>query len=110
MASKEELEANLKQARLAVAEAELALEAWAEKPENNVFPDMDTATYEVEEALQTMARNDCEGAHNRGAPSYSRRFMVDGKTYEGTLTVEYNRHDKTYYYVDESEFTFKEIA
>jgi hypothetical protein len=80
---------------------------WADLAENNVFETMDKAEAVIENALLVMARDDCEGARNCGAESYSREFMVDGKTYVGTLTCEYNRHDKTYYYIDGHEFAVK---
>ena len=34
--------------------------------------------------------------------------MVDDRVYVAELTVEYNRHDKMYYYIEESEFSIAE--
>ena len=103
--SKAELVQAVKDARANLAVAEAAVEAWDDMPENNVFASMEEAESKVENALLKRARNDCEGAHNCGAETYTRGFIVDGVAYIGTLSVEYNRHDKTYYYVDEYEFT-----
>ena len=52
-----------------------------------------------------MAFEDCEGAGNCGMDKYTQEFIVGDMHYIATLTVEYNRHDKTYYYIDETDFT-----
>lgn len=103
-ASKSELTANIRAARLALKAAEQALVEWSDKAENNVYTDLDEAIAYVEEALLSRAAADCEGSYNCGDATYTREFIIDGVTYIGTLTCEYNRHDKTYYYVDGSEF------
>ena len=36
-------------------------------------------------------------------------FIVDEKRYVAILEVEYNRHDKTYYFVDGSDFRVEEL-
>lgn len=69
---------------------------------------MEIAITAVEEKLEDEARNDCEGAGNCGAEEYTQEFMVAGVVHVGTLKVEYNRHDKTYYYVDGSKFSVAE--
>lgn len=105
--TKAELLLELSAARSRIDEITQAIEAIDAAPENNVFPDMETAEYAVEERLLGLARNDCEGSYNCGAEEYNQEFIVDGVHYIGTLKVEYNRHDKTYYYVDESDFSVK---
>jgi hypothetical protein len=110
MSTKEELEQAVESAKTALRRAEDALLEWSDRPENNVFATMKEAESAIEDALLSMAADDCEGAYNCGADSYSRGFMVDGKTYIGTLTCEYNRHDKTYYYIDGHTFTVTEAA
>jgi Tfp pilus assembly protein PilX len=106
--TKEELELVVENAKAALRRAEDALLEWSDRAENNVFATMEEAEAAIENELLVLARDDCEGAYNCGADSYSRAFMVDGKKYVGTLTCEYNRHDKTYYYVDGHDFTVAE--
>lgn len=104
--TKDELAADIAAAEQALAAAQAALIAWESDPQNNVFASLDEAAAAIEDALLDQAHEDCEGSYNCGNEKYTREFIVDGTTYIGTLTVEYNRHDKTYYYVDGSEFTF----
>jgi len=104
MTSKVDLEQAVGAAREALALAEAALLNFDGLPENNVFPDMETAKGELEDRLSEQAFNDCEGAHNCGQDQYTQEFIVDGKHYMFTATFEYNRHDKMYYYIDGREF------
>ena len=112
MTTKETLMAEIVQARSALVDAEAALIEWQSRAENNVFATIDEAECAIEDALRDEAFQHCEGTGNCGLDSYSRDFMVGDKTYTGTLKVEYNRHDKTYYYIEESEFMVaeKEVA
>lgn len=96
-------------AAIAAAQANLdiahkALSDFETKAENNVFESLESAG-NLEDVLRGRASEDCEGSYNCGADYYEQEFMVDGVVYVATLTVEYNRHDKTYYYVDGSEFS-----
>lgn len=107
--TKENLEASVKEARAALQSAEKDLAEFIASAENNVFGSVEEASGVLEDRLRDQAFNDCEGAGNCGADKYTQEFIVDGKHYLATLSVEYNRHDKTYYYIDESEFTVTEI-
>jgi hypothetical protein len=102
--TKEELQLSVKfcMGELAIAETNLA--EFIAARENNVFASVDIAEYEIERRLECMAGNDCEGAGNCGLDEYIQEFIVDGVLYLATYKVEYNRHDKTYYYIDSSEF------
>ncbi|EJO27457.1 hypothetical protein QWC_31731 [Achromobacter marplatensis] len=71
---------------------------------------MEDAEGEVEEMLRGRAHEDCEGSYNCGAEVYDQEFMVDGVKYVGTLKCEYNRHDKTYYYLEEAEFSVEKVG
>lgn len=95
-----EIEARLKVAQTAVKGLENELHLWKTAPENNVFADMDEAWGELEESCLEEARNDCEGAYNFGSDRYVRYCLIEGESYVMVVDVEYNRHDKTYYYVD----------
>lgn len=86
--------------------ANIALYKFDALPENNVFATLLDAQYELEDVLRDEARDDCEGAGNCGCDQYTKQFMVDGIVYLATLDVEYNRHDKQYYYIDGSKFSY----
>jgi hypothetical protein len=107
---KEVLQANVITAKKTLADAEAALTAFEALPENNVFETLPKALSTVEDKLLSQAHKDCEGSYNCGQESYTQGFIVDGAQYLGTLTVEYNRHDKTYYYIDGSEFTYAVVT
>jgi len=63
--------------------------------------------------LRAKAREDCEGAYNWayncGLDEYTQEFIVGSTKYLGTAKFEYNRHDKTYYYIERCTFSHKEI-
>ena len=105
MPTKQELEAAIKEAKANLKRAKDAFYEWESLAENNVYDDLDFAESDVEERLAKQAFRDCQGAHNCGQDTYTQDFMVDGKRYRGTLTCEYNRHDKMYYYIDGSSFS-----
>lgn len=107
--TKEELQTTVTQAEAALTAAKAELEAFDGLPENNVFPTLEDAEGELEDRLRGQAHADCEGSYNCGADEYTQEFIVDGKHYMGTLSVEYDRHDKTYYYIDRARFTYAPI-
>ena len=109
MTTREELSAAIAQASTNLTAAKNALQVFESKAENNVFESLDKALGTVEDKLYRQAAADCEGSYNCGAPSYTQDFMVGEIRYRGTLTVEYNRHDKTYYYIDRSEFSYAQV-
>lgn len=107
--TKTELEQAVKAAKNDLLNAENALTAFIALPENNVFASLDDAAGELEDRLMDIATNDCEGRGNHGQEVYEQEFIVDGVHYLGKLKCEYNRHDKTFYYVEESEFTYEPV-
>jgi hypothetical protein len=106
MSTREELTAAIAVAQAKLTEAKGALAAFEAKAENNVFETIEKAAYKVEAMLESRAHQDCEGSHNCGRDEYTQEFMVAGVKYIGTLKVEYNRHDKTYYYIDGTDFSY----
>lgn len=106
---KDNLIANIDSAKAALAQAEAALESFIASPENNVFESLEAAEADLEDRLNNKAYADCQGAYNCGDDKYEQEFIVDGKHYIATLECEYNRHDKTYYYIDGSEFSVREV-
>jgi len=104
-ASAGDLQAQVVAAERALAQKRLDLEAHDGAVENNIFDTLEDAESTLEERLLDKARGDCEGSHNCGNDKYTQQFQVGCKQYLATLTVEYNRHDKTYYYIDGSDFS-----
>jgi len=107
MASKEELETVVAQARASLEAAEAELAAFESKAENHVYASTEEAEGVLEELLRDRAFEDCQGAGNCGADEYRQEFIVDGVTWVGVLNVEYNRHDKTYYYIESADFSIE---
>jgi hypothetical protein len=107
---KEHLDREVSRARIALAAAGRALELFESRPENNVFASVEEAASALENRLMDKAHDDCEGSHNCGLDVYTQEFIVDGKHYIAKLKCEYNRHDKTYYYVDGHTFTTEPVA
>lgn len=69
---------------------------------------VEMATYEsldlAKEYLEDDVYEEAEkpsGKMTTGESQYKKYAEVDGKTYELIFDVDYNRHDKTFYYVDE---------
>lgn len=102
--TRETLKAEINIAQKALEAAKQAYDDFDQAAENNVFPTLKAAE-SLEDVLANRAFQDCEGAGNCGSPSYEQEFIVDGVVYVATLEVEYNRHDKTYYYLDGQEFS-----
>lgn len=100
----EQLEANVKARRDELNAAILELESFKTAPEQNVFSSLEEAEGVLEERMRGWAHEDCEGSYNCGSPEYEQEFIVDGKHYKAFIEVEYNRHDKTYYYIDSVQF------
>lgn len=110
MKSLSELKLVAKVAKDAFETATALVEEAEALPENNVYLTLEEASYKVEDKLEIQAFNDCEGAGECGLEQYRQLFIVGDKTYVGILNVEYNRHDKNYYYVDGSEFRVEEVV
>ena len=77
---------------------------------NHIYLNIESAECALMEKFRDMAFDDCEGAGNCGDDEYTQKFIVDGKIYLGTGLFQYNRHDKTYYYIDDSNWSCKIIG
>lgn len=97
-------------ARASLRSAESALLSWDSLPENNVYDSLEEALEDIEDTLRDRASADCEGSHNFGEDTYTQEFKVGSIIYRATLSCEYNRHDKRYYYLDEAKLSCEEIT
>ena len=109
MITKEELQAAVKVAEHSLAAAHQALAVFNELLENNTYTTLAEACKNLKQKLCDLAHEDCEGSGKYGNDTYTREFIVNGVKYVGLLTVEYNRHDKIYYYIDQAEFTYEVV-
>lgn len=109
MSTRADLVQAVNEARAALEAAENALYAFETLAENNVFSSLKEAEGKLEDELHERAFQDCQGAHNRGDDQYTQEFIVDGVKYVAVYDVEYNRHDKMYYYIDGHKFSIKKV-
>ena len=106
--TREELESEVSRCEKALYTAKQKLEAFDDAIENYVFETLDDAADEIEYALRVKAST-ASGKNCWGDDEYRRPFIVDGVKYVGILKCEYNRFDKTYYYLDSSSFSYKKL-
>jgi len=99
------LTANVENAREALHKAEKEFETYV-NAQPVTYSSLDNAQ-SLRWDLLEKASDDCEGSYNCGEEFYTKDFYVDGVLYEGRLDVEYNRHDKRYYFVDSHEFSYR---
>jgi hypothetical protein len=108
--TREQLVLSIKSAEQALKAAKTDLEAFDDAPEQNRFGSLEKAEEILTERLDERARDACEGAGKRGASAYKCRFTVGDVAYIGTVKIDYNRHDKTYYFVDEVSFSYEIVG
>jgi hypothetical protein len=100
----------IKQAENELVGAKSRREEFLEDPRNNRFDTLEDAEGTLYETLRDRASTDCEGSYNCGSDEYSQRFYVGDQLYVAVAQVEYNRHDKQYYYVDDYSFVVQEVS
>ncbi len=103
---KEELKAKVKALQTEIAGLEKQIEEFDSAPEQNIFDSLEDAEGQITDRFSDIAHEQCEGAGNSGQPEFKQKFSVDGKFYEATVSFEYNRHDKTYYYIDGTDYSY----
>lgn len=106
---REQLEASVAAAKASLKAAEDALAEFDVRPSNWRFDSLDAAG-RLEDVLLGRAHDDCEGSYNYGYSEYRQGCYIGEKLHVAILTVEYNRHDKTYYYVDGHDFRIEEAS
>lgn len=70
------------------------------KAPSRTFFSLPEAIEAINDEHFNQAAEDCEGAYNSGLDEYTTLVQVGEKFFELTTKFEYNRHDKTYYYID----------
>ena len=75
------------------------------------FKTHEEAKISITEVLEEAANDACEGSYKCGKKEYNQNYtLLDSPAvYTGKIKVEYNRHDKTYYYVEEVQYSFKKL-
>lgn len=80
-----------------------------------VYDTLEDAIEDVNDQHYTEAHEACEGSHCMGMDEYETFVYIkgEGKYYTLKTTFSYNRHDKTYYYIDnygdDGETTAEEV-
>lgn len=95
--------------RLKIAELEREIETLEADVCNFQFESHEEAEDILRWELQDKAENACKGSHNRGADEYTQPYQLigDSTIYFGKITVQYSRHDKTYYYVYDVSYSYE---
>lgn len=111
----EELEHALATAKAVVDHIAEKLHEAIQDPINNVFTTLEKARVVLSRRMKQEAMDACEGSHCMGMEQYTQIFYVDDgagpiEKYIATANIEYNRHDKTYYYVDSFEFSVDSLT
>ena len=78
--------------------------------EYNTFETREEADLVIEGILESRASEDCEGSYNCGEKEYTQEFIVGDHLYQATMTFEYNRYDKQFYCIEESEYKSEAVA
>lgn len=103
--TREALVAQINEAEVILSRCRGQLEEFDSLAINNRFESLELAENKLYGILEDKAHEDCEGAHNYGDDLYTRQFMVGEDVYEAQLKCEYDRHAKTYYYLDSAQFS-----
>lgn len=82
-----------------------------ESIENNQYSTHEDARSTITNQIYAIAEAQCEGMRNCGNPDFTRLYKVTGVdgTFQATVAFQYNRHDKTYYYIDETHYSYIKI-
>ena len=88
--------------------AKQALREFDSAIENNIFDSLKDAEYTLTERFNGIADSEC-GSYSWGESEYLQEFMVDGELYEAKVEFEYNRHDKRWYYIDETKYSYRKL-
>ena len=109
--NKEQIAEEIAAHHKAIAKLEQSLDDFDSLIENNQYTDQKDAEYSITNRFSCIAYEQCEGAGNCGLPMFKQRYQITGNpnTFEATVEFEYNRHDKTYYYIDGTRYSYVQI-
>ena len=95
----------------AIATLEQSLVDFDSLIENNQYDSHRAAEKFIEGRFSNIASNQCEGSYNCGDDQFQQRYQLTGNpnVFEATVKFEYNRHDKTYYYIDGTDYSYVEL-
>lgn len=102
----EQLRRDVTNARYALNNCVEALSQAMQDITNHIYENFDEAEYALMGIFESEAHDDCEGSGNCGADTYCQDFIVDGVEYKGMGDFEYNRLDKQFYFVEDSEYSY----
>lgn len=108
---KAQIAAEIAEHQQAIAKLEQSLIDFDSLIENNQYEDHDAAESAITDRMSGIASEACEGSYNYGDDVYTQRYQIAGNpnVFEATVTFEYNRHDKTYYYIDGTDYSYAEV-
>ncbi len=92
----------------AIAALEQQIDSIDSALENNVYVSHDAAERAIFTRYKNIASEACEGSYCCGNREYRQQYKLKGDAtiFEALVTFEYNRHDKTYYYIDGIDYSF----
>lgn len=98
--------------RTKIAELETSMSVFDDQLENNQYESHESAERVIFNRYENIAGEACEGSYCCGASEYKQQYQISGNpaVFEATVSFEYNRHDKTYYYIDDSDYSYKEVT
>ena len=108
---KKQIAADIATHQKAIAVLEQSLDDFDSLLENNQYADHEYAQESITERFHSIAHEQCQGAYNCGDPIFKQQFQIDGNPnmFEASVEFEYNRHDKTYYYIDETNYGYVQL-
>ena len=106
--SKQQLQTEIKYHQDIISTLENEIEKFDSLLDNNQFYDHKEAEYAIRGRFSEIANEECEGSYNCGDDEYHQQYQIRGndQIFTATVTFDYNRHDKTYYYVDGTSYSF----
>jgi hypothetical protein len=110
--NKTQIAAEIKSLQNKINQLNQQLEDFDSALENNQYDAHNDAEGHIHERYLGIAGEACEGSYCYGESEYKQRYQIKGNPalFEATVSFEYNRHDKTYYYIDGQDYSFKEVV
>lgn len=109
--TKDDMKAKIAIKQEEIAALEKCIEDFDSAIERNQYESHQIAEDFITERYSGIASEACEGSYCYGDEKYTQLYQIDGDTriFEATVSFEYNRHDKQYYYVDGQDYSYKEL-